>query len=106
MLKRLKYHLDSDKTHQGFRRYFANTSWMLAEQILRLVAGLFVGIWVARYLGPRQFGVFSYTLAFVAIFGSIAKLGLDEVIRCKIGAKWPAPGELVFSHKSLIPTSA
>jgi O-antigen/teichoic acid export membrane protein len=53
---------------------------MFGEQILRMVAGLLVGIWVARYLGPGQFGVFSYALAFVAIFGSIAKLGLDSIV--------------------------
>ncbi len=53
---------------------------MFAEQILRLIAGLLVGIWVARYLGPEQFGVFSYALAFVAIFGSFAKLGLDDIV--------------------------
>jgi O-antigen/teichoic acid export membrane protein len=80
MLKRLKHHLDSVKTHQGFRRYFANTSWMFAEQILRLVAGLFVSIWVARYLGPEQFGVFSIAIVFAAIFSSIAKLGLDSIV--------------------------
>lgn len=80
MLKRLKHHLDSAKTHQGFRRYFANTSWMFAEQILRLTAGLLVGVWVARYLGPEQFGVFSYATAFAAIFSTIAKLGLDGIV--------------------------
>lgn len=66
--------------HQGFRRYAANTSWMMAEQMLRIVAGLLVGIWVARYLGPEQFGLFSYVLAFTAIFGGIAKLGLDGIM--------------------------
>lgn len=66
--------------HQGFRRYAANTSWMMAEQMLRVIAGLFVGIWVARYLGPEQFGLFSYVLAFAAIFGGIAKLGLDGIV--------------------------
>jgi O-antigen/teichoic acid export membrane protein len=66
--------------HQGFRRYFANTSWMLAEQILRIIAWLLVGIWVARYLGPEQFGILSYVLAFTAIFGGIAKLGLDNIV--------------------------
>lgn len=66
--------------HQGFRRYAANTSWMLAEQMLRIVAGLLVGIWVARYLGPEQFGLFSYVLAFTAIFAGIAKLGLDGIL--------------------------
>ena len=53
---------------------------MFGEQILRMVAGLFVGVWVARYLGPEQFGIFSYALAFVSVFSSIAKLGLDSII--------------------------
>ncbi len=61
-------------------KYFYNTSWMFAEQMLRLIAGLIVGVWVARYLGPEQFGIFSYTLAFAAIFTGIAKLGLDSII--------------------------
>jgi len=66
--------------HQGFLKYLRNTSWLMAEQFLRVIAGLFVGIWVARYLGPEQFGVFSYALAFTAIFAGIAKLGLDGII--------------------------
>ncbi|ENT6808901.1 flippase [Vibrio vulnificus] len=66
--------------HQGFLRYFKNTSWLIAEQFLRIIAGLLVGIWVARYLGPQQFGLFSYALAFTAIFAGIAKVGLDGII--------------------------
>jgi len=53
---------------------------MLAEQMLRMAAGLLVGIWVARYLGPKQFGLFSYVLAFTTIFTSLAKLGLDGIV--------------------------
>jgi O-antigen/teichoic acid export membrane protein len=79
-LERLKNLVISAKTHQGFRRYFANTSWMFAEQMLRMVAGLLVGIWVARYMGPAQFGLFSYAVAFASLFASIAKLGLDSII--------------------------
>lgn len=61
-------------------RYFKNTTWMFGEQMLRMIAGLFVGIWVARYLGPEQFGIFSYALAFTSIFSVIAKLGLDGIV--------------------------
>src|SRR5450830_1044799 len=68
------------RAHAGFRRYFANTSWMFGEQILRMLSGLLVGIWVARYLGPKQFGLFSYAVAFVSIFGTVAKLGLDSIM--------------------------
>lgn len=66
--------------HEGFLRYAKNTSWMLIEQFLRIISGLIVGIWLARYLGPEQFGVFSYAVAFSAIFGGVAKLGLDSIV--------------------------
>jgi O-antigen/teichoic acid export membrane protein len=52
----------------------------MGEQFLRIIAGLFVGVWVARYLGPERFGLFSYVLAFTAIFSGIAKLGLDGIM--------------------------
>lgn len=66
--------------HLGFRKYLHNTSWLMAEQLLRSLAGVLVGIWVARYLGPAQFGIFSYALAFTAIFAGLAKLGLDGLL--------------------------
>ena len=68
------------KKNQGFVKYFFNTSWLFAEQILRILSGIFVGVWVARYLGPEQFGVFSYVLAFTAIFAGVSKLGLDAIL--------------------------
>lgn len=66
--------------HAGFRKYFANTFWLFAEQALRLIAGIFVSIYVARYLGPEGFGLLSYAIAFVAMFAAVAKLGLDGVV--------------------------
>ena len=50
---------------QEFRKYFANTSWLLGERILRMVISLFVGIYVARYLGPERYGLLSYSVSFV-----------------------------------------
>lgn len=58
----------------------ANTGWQFADHILRMGVGLLVGIWLARYLGPEQFGMLSYALAFVALFAPIAHLGLDDII--------------------------
>lgn len=52
----------------------------MAEQLLRILAGILVGIWVARYLGPEKFGLLNYILAITAILSSIAKLGLDSII--------------------------
>jgi O-antigen/teichoic acid export membrane protein len=61
-------------------KYFKNTSWLFAEKILRMIVGLFVGIWIARYLGPEQFGLFSYAISFVGLFTAIAALGLDGIV--------------------------
>lgn len=72
--------LETLKNHQGFRRYASNTSWLLGEKVLRLLVGLFVGIWVARYLGPKQFGLFSYAQSFVGLFTVFATLGLDGIV--------------------------
>ena len=39
-----------------------------------------MGIWVARYLGPEQFGLFSYAQSFVGLFTAFATLGLDGIV--------------------------
>ena len=61
-------------------KYFKNTSWLFAEKILRMVVGLLVGVWVARYLGPDKFGLLSFAHSFVGLFTIFATLGLDEVV--------------------------
>ena len=76
MLTKLK----SLKNHQGFMKYFKNTSWLFGEKILRMVVGLFVGIWVARYLGPEQYGLLSYAQSYAAIFVIIATMGIDGIL--------------------------
>jgi len=72
--------LKSLKNHQGFVKYFKNTAWLFAEKILRMVIGLFVGIWVARYLGPEQFGLFSYAQSFVGLFVVVANLSMEGIL--------------------------
>ena len=41
---------------------------------------LFVGIYVARYLGSERFGLLSYANSYVGIFTAIAVLGLDGIV--------------------------
>lgn len=52
----------------------------MAEQLLRILTGVFVGIYIARYLGPEQFGVLSYVLALAAFILAVARLGMDAVL--------------------------
>jgi O-antigen/teichoic acid export membrane protein len=65
---------------QGFKRYFVNTSWLMGHRVLSMVVALFVGVYVARYLGPEQFGLLSYAGSFVGLFTALATLGLDGIM--------------------------
>lgn len=57
-----------------------NTGWLFADKILRAIGELTVGIWLARYLGPQQFGTLSFAIAFVALFTPLYTLGLDKIV--------------------------
>jgi polysaccharide transporter, PST family len=57
-----------------------NIGWLFFDKALRMGMGLLVGVWVARYLGPEQFGQLNYAIAFVALFGAVATLGLNGVV--------------------------
>jgi len=61
-------------------RIVDNIGWLFFDKLLRMAVGLFVGIWIARYLGPEQFGLFSFSTAFVSLFGAIAALGLQSIV--------------------------
>ncbi len=52
----------------------------MVDRVVRLGMGLFVGVWVARYLGPDQFGSLNFAVAFVTLFGTLAALGLDAIV--------------------------
>lgn len=82
MLRRLdiKKKLSLLKSSDRLRGIIANIGWLFADRILRMGVGLFVGVWVARYLGVEQFGVFNYATAFVALFSTLSTLGLDAIV--------------------------
>ncbi len=65
---------------RGFRKYLTNTLWLLIESLFRIVLSFFVGVYVARYLGPERLGVLSYSQSFVGLFFALANLGLDEIV--------------------------
>ena len=68
------------KSRPQLRAIIANTGWLFGDRILRMGAGLVVGVWVARYLGVQQYGLFNYALAFVTLFTPVFTLGLDDVV--------------------------
>jgi O-antigen/teichoic acid export membrane protein len=64
----------------NLKKIIANTGWLFFDRVLRMGIGLLVGVWIARYLGPEQFGLWNYALAFTGLFGAFATLGLDGIV--------------------------
>lgn len=62
------------------QKIIGNAAWLFSDRILQLALGLVVGVWVARYLGPTDFGRYNYIIAMVSLFLPLSKLGLDNII--------------------------
>ena len=62
------------------QRSLDNVFWLTVEQIVRMGVALATGIWVARYLGPEQYGWLSYAMAVVGTVASFTSLGLNAVV--------------------------
>lgn len=64
----------------GLQKILRNSGWLIGEQFIRLLIGLALGIWVARHLGPVDYGLLSYAIAYTSIFGVVAALGLNRIL--------------------------
>jgi PST family polysaccharide transporter len=62
------------------RQVAVNSGWLLLDKLVRALLGLVVGAWVARHLGPSQFGSLAYVIAFIALFQAVANLGADAIV--------------------------
>lgn len=66
--------------HSNLRRIVDNISWLFMDKIIRMVFGLLVGVWLARYLGPDQYGLLNYAIAFMGIIATISQPNLNTVV--------------------------
>lgn len=80
MMKFLAIKIAEIKNNENVRLFSSNLAWLLGDKVLRLLVGIFVSAWVARYLGPEQYGTLAYAIAFIAIFQALALLGLDNLV--------------------------
>jgi O-antigen/teichoic acid export membrane protein len=67
-------------TIERLKKYFENAFWLIFEKGFTLLVGMLVGIYVARYLQPENFGLLNYAISFVSIFAAFSTLGLDQIV--------------------------
>lgn len=83
------------KLNPGTRQIIGNVGWLFAERILSMAIAFGVGIYVMRYLGSENFGILSYSLSFVSLFGSVATLGLQSIVVRNIVREESATNEIL-----------
>jgi O-antigen/teichoic acid export membrane protein len=66
--------------HAGFQKYFRNTGWIFGGKIFSLIISFIATAYIARNLGPTNYGQLSYAISYVGLFGFIASLGLDQIV--------------------------
>lgn len=62
------------------QKILGNSGWLVADKIVRMGVALVVTVWIARYLGPKDFGLLNYALAFVGLFAAFATMGLQGIV--------------------------
>lgn len=56
-----------------------NIYWAVLGKVINIISGLLVGILVARYLGPKSYGLMNYVISYVTLFSIFANFGLDNI---------------------------
>ncbi|WP_241609578.1 oligosaccharide flippase family protein [Rosenbergiella australiborealis] len=78
-----------------------NSLWMMSEKIISLFGLVFVTSYVAKYIGPEDFGKLTYATTLFGIIRVFAMLGLDDVFFQKIG-KNRVQGEKLILASGLV----
>lgn len=80
LLKIRQRKADIFASRPNLKRMADNSSWLFLDKIIRMSFGLVIGVLLARYLGPKQFGQLNYATALVTLLTPIATLGLNEIV--------------------------
>lgn len=64
----------------GFVKISENIFWQFGDKFFRMGVGFFIGVWIARFLGPEKFGTISFAQSFVVLFSALSSFGIDSVL--------------------------
>jgi O-antigen/teichoic acid export membrane protein len=71
------------------RGVIQNSFYLILEKALFMIVSFFVGIYVARYLGPENFGELNFVYSIILVIAPLSNLGLKQII-VKFLANYPS----------------
>lgn len=57
-----------------------NAGWLIAGKVVQTVCAFVVSLLTARYLGPGNYGLVNYALAYTTFFYSVCTLGINSIL--------------------------
>jgi O-antigen/teichoic acid export membrane protein len=79
-LKRLWDYVREKASYPGVRRHSKNMGWMFFGRIGGMIITFVATAYMARNLGPVNFGQLSYAVSYVGLFSFFASLGIDQIL--------------------------
>jgi PST family polysaccharide transporter len=73
----LREHIENSVPLQ---RSINNSGWLFFDHMIRIVVGFFIGVWIARHLGPEKLGMLDYSIALFTLFSALSTLGLSGIV--------------------------
>ncbi len=73
-----------------------NSGWLYLDKFSRLLVSLFIGIFIVRYLGPTDFGDFSFVLAIIGTITPLAAFGISTILSRDL-LKYPKKRDVILS---------
>jgi O-antigen/teichoic acid export membrane protein len=67
-------------TYHKLQKYIHNTAWIMGEKVAAMGIGFLVTVLLARYLGPENFGVYSYAISLTSLFAAAGHMGLSGLV--------------------------
>lgn len=83
------------------KKIFSNSLWMMSEKLVSIFGLIFVTSFVAKYIGPENFGKLTFASSIFAIIQTIAMFGSENIIFQKT-AKNRRLGEYIIDSTKII----
>lgn len=78
-----------------FKKEVINASWLIIGRVVQMILSFVVGVFAARFLGPNNFGLINYGLAFSTFFTAFSNLGINSILVKEIVKSYKDSGILL-----------
>ncbi|AFV22941.1 polysaccharide biosynthesis protein [Methanolobus psychrophilus R15] len=78
-----------------------NSGYLLFGRVATKIISFLILLYIARYLGPEEFGTFSFAFAFIYFFGFIPDMGVHNVLVREISKK-PEDASILIGNATIL----